>query len=253
MRPFGRFFWVALALAFFGYLYLRYSPEAASLFLAGYVLEKALSVDNMMVFVAIFASFGIKGIMQHRILYYGIAGALIFRAIFVAARTAVFGLSHWIEVVFAAIVLWTGIKMFMGSAEEGETTDYSDHWSVKLSQRVLPVIPRMVGKRFVVGAKEAQAISEKEGFSLPRRAAFYATLGLRNLYFMLAAAAKYLVYLEKAVALVLIFIAGKLASSALGIYHIDHQVSMMVVLGLILGGVFASLLFPKKDEALSES
>ena len=111
----------------------------------------------------------------------------------------------------------------------------------------------MVGKRFVVGAKEAQAISEKEGFSLPRRAAFYATLGLRNLYFMLAAAAKYLVYLEKAVALVLIFIAGKLASSALGIYHIDHQVSMMVVLGLILGGVFASLLFPKKDEALSES
>lgn len=288
-------FWVALALAFFGYLHLRYSPEAASLFLAGYVLEKALSVDNMMVFVAIFASFGIKGIMQHRILYYGIAGALIFRAIFVAAGTAVFGLSHWIEVVFAAIVLWTGIKMFMGSAEEGETTDYSDHWSVKLSQRVLPVIPRMVGKRFVVGAKEAQALSEKEGFNLPRRAAFYATpaflclicieisdiifsfdsvpaiiavtqepflvyasvifaiLGLRNLYFMLAAAAKYLVYLEKAVALVLVFIAGKLASSALGIYHIDHQISMMVVLGLILGGVFASLLFPKKDEALSES
>lgn len=81
----------------------------------------------------------------------------------------------------------------------------------------------------------------------------FAILGLRNLYFMLAAAAKYLIYLEKAVALVLVFIAGKLASSALGIYHIDHQVSMIVVLSLIIGGVLASLIFPDKETSAKES
>lgn len=288
-------FWITLALSFYGYLHFRYSPEAASLFLSGYVLEKALSIDNMMVFVAIFASFNIKGILQHRILYYGIAGALIFRAIFVAVGTAVFGLSHWIEVLFAAIVLWTGVKMFIGSANEDETEDYSEHWSVRLTRRIVPVIPRMVGKQFLVGRTQAHEIAQRDGFELPKRAGFYATpmllclmaieisdivfsfdsvpaiiavtqepflvyasvifaiLGLRNLYFMLAAAAKYLVYLEKAVALVLVFIAAKLASSALGIYHIDHQVSLVVVLALILGGVLASLIFPAKEEAVNEN
>lgn len=283
-------FWIALALSFYGYLHLRYSPEAASLFLSGYVLEKALSVDNMMVFVAIFASFNIKGILQHRILYYGIAGALIFRAIFVAAGTALFGLSYWIELVFAAIVLWTGVKMFQGTDEDDMGNDYSDHWSVRFTRRFMPVIPHLVGKQFIVGRKQADEIAAQDGVEPHKGAMFYATpmllclicieisdivfsfdsvpaiiavtkepfliyaavifaiLGLRNLYFMLAAAAKYLVHLEKAVALVLVFIAVKLAAGALDIYHIDHRVSMAVVLSLILGGVAASLLFPAKTE-----
>lgn len=282
-------FWVALALAFYLYLHLRYSPAAASMFLSGYVLEKALSVDNMMVFVAIFASFNIKGILQHRILYYGIAGALIFRAIFVAAGTALFGLSQWIELAFAAIVLWTGLKMFKGTDEGEDTEDFSDHWSVRWTRRIMPVIPRMVGNRFFVGKAEAEGVAERDGFTLPRKAAFYATpmflclicieisdvifsfdsvpaiiavtkepfliyaavifaiLGLRNLYFMLAAAARYLVHLEKAVALVLVFIAVKLGLGALDVYHVDHEVSMLVVLALILGGVAASLLFPARE------
>lgn len=288
-------FWVALALSFYGYIHLRFSPEAASLFLAGYVLEKALSIDNMMVFVAIFASFGIKGILQHRILYYGIAGALIFRALFIAAGTALFGLSHWIELLFAAIVLWTGVKMFKGSGDGETNEDFSDHWSVRMTRRVLPVIPRIVGKRFLVKHALASEVAEREGFELPKTAGFYATplllcliaieisdiifsfdsvpaiiaitkepflvysavifaiLGLRNLYFMLAAAAKYLVYLEKAVALVLVFIAAKLAGSALGIYHIDHQVSLLVVLGVLTLGVIASLIFPGKKEQAKET
>jgi len=284
-------FWILLAVSFFFYLKFRYSPEAASLFLSGYVLEKALSVDNMMVFVAVFASFGIKGIAQHRILYYGIAGALIFRALFVAIGTSLFGLSTWIELLFAAIVLWTGIKMLKGSGDGDVDADYSQHWSVRMVRRFIPVIPRLVGKRFVVGREEAHTIADAEGVQLTRRnASFYATpmllclfcieitdiifsfdsvpaiiavtqepfliysavifaiLGLRNLYFMLAAAAKYLVHLEKAVALVLVFIAAKLGGSALGFYHIDHQVSMVVVLSLIAGGVLASLIFPEKAE-----
>lgn len=107
----------------------------------------------------------------HRILYFKIAGALIFRAIFVASGTAVFGLSHWIVVLFAAIVLMTDIKMFMGSADGNDTTDYSDHWSVKLTRRVLPVIPRMVGKRVFLRSKDAHEFAEHKGFELPKRAA----------------------------------------------------------------------------------
>jgi len=278
-------------LAFFFYLKFRYSPEAASLFLSGYVLEKALSVDNMMVFVAVFASFGIKGIAQHRILYYGIAGALLFRALFVAVGTSLFGMSSWIELLFAAVVLWTGFKMLKGSGGDDVDEDYSQHWSVRLVQRFIPVLPRLVGKRFVVGREDAHKIADHDGLQLTRRnAAYYATpmllclfcieivdiifsfdsvpaiiaitqepfliysavifavLGLRNLYFMLAAAAKYLVHLEKAVALVLVFIAAKLGGSALGLYHVPHQVSMAVVLSLIACGVLASLVFPEKAE-----
>lgn len=283
-------FWILLALAFYGYLHVRFTPEAASLFLSGYVLEKALSIDNMMVFVAIFASFGIKGILQHRILYYGIAGALLFRAIFVAAGTALFGLSHWIELLFAAIVLWTGIKMFSGVSDEDVEEDYSNHWSVKLTRRFIPVMPRIIGKNFLVGHDKAKEVADEHGLQIPHKAKFYATplflclicieisdiifsfdsvpaiiavtkepflvysavifaiLGLRNLYFMLAAAAKYLIHLEKAVALVLIFIAIKLGSSAFGFFHIHHEVSLIVVLSLILGGVFASLIFPDKGQ-----
>ncbi|WP_304526944.1 TerC/Alx family metal homeostasis membrane protein [Halomonas sp. I5-271120] len=280
-------FWIVLAMAFFAYLHQRFSPEAASLFLSGYVLEKALSIDNMMVFVAIFSSFGIKGIAQHRILYYGIAGALIFRAIFVALGTSVFGLSVWVELIFAAIVLWTGVKMLKGNDDGEVDEDYSDHWSVKFMRKLMPVIPRIVGKRFIVKGDEARSIADKEGIELTRRnASIYATpmllcllcvevsdiifsfdsvpaiiavtkepflvysavifaiLGLRNLYFMLAAAAQYLVHLEKAVAVVLLFIAVKLAGNALGLFHIDHRVSLVVVLGLIASGVAASLLFP---------
>lgn len=107
-------FWICLSIAFFFYLKIHHGDEFADLFLAGYILEKSLSVDNLMVFVAIFASFGIKGALQHRILYFGILGAVIFRMIFIAFGTSLFGLSTWIEFVFAAIVAWTGWKMLAG-------------------------------------------------------------------------------------------------------------------------------------------
>lgn len=74
----------------------------------------------------------------------GIIGALLFRAVFAAAGTWIFGISHWAEAVFAAIELWTGIKMFMVSEAGKEPKDYSDHWSVRLTSRIMPVIPRMV-------------------------------------------------------------------------------------------------------------
>lgn len=289
-------FWVALAVGFYFYLKYRYGAEYASLFMAGYALEKSLSIDNLMVFIAIFASFGIKGIMQHRILYYGIIGALLFRAIFVGVGTSVFGIASWVELIFAAIVIWSAWAMLKGS-DDDDIEDFSDHWSVRFVKRFMPVFPRMYGQRFIVTDAEVREEEAKDStihvaarglryvtpaflclicievsdiiFSfdsvpaiiavtqeplLVYAAVIFAILGLRNLYFLLAVAARYLCHLEKAVAAILVFIGIKLGASAIektwGIetFHVSHNVSLYVVLGFIAAGIVASLIWPEKDK-----
>jgi len=291
-------FWVILALGFYGYLRARYGTEYASLFLAGYVLEKSLSVDNLMVFMAIFASFAIKGPLQHRILYFGILGAIIFRMIFIGLGTGVFALSTWVEFVFAAIVAWTGFKMLMGFGDNEEIVDYSNHGSVRLTRKILPIYPRLDQNHFLVShARYARHKRQDASLTVTRKAAFYATpmllclvcvevsdiifsfdsvpaviavtrepllvytsvifaiLGLRSLYFVLVVAAKYLCHLEKAVAVLLFFIAGKLAMQASNKqfdwpgFHIDPNTSLVIILSVLALGVVASLAFPEKEMA----
>lgn len=290
-------FWIALAIAFFFYLKIHHGSEFADLFLAGYILEKSLSVDNLMVFVAIFASFGIKGALQHRILYFGILGAVVFRMLFIAFGTSLFGLSTWIEFVFAAIVAWTGWKMLAGVGEDEEIEDYSDHWSVRLTQKLVPIFPRLHGHHFTVSHGHVQTVVQQDSsVTVAREAMVYATpmllclvcievsdiifafdsvpaviavtrepllvysavifaiLGLRSLYFVLAAAQKYLVHLDKAVAALLFFIAFKLALQAANHifqwpgWEISANLSLMIILGTLAVGVITSLLWPGKDE-----
>ncbi len=290
-------FWIGLSIAFYFYLKAHHGSEFADLFLAGYVLEKSLSVDNLMVFVAIFASFGIKGALQHRILYFGILGAVVFRMLFIAFGTGLFGLSTWIEFVFAAIVAWTGYKMLAGVGGDDEIEDYSDHWSVRLTQKLVPIFPRLHGDHFVVDHGHVKTVVEQDSnVSVSREAVVYATpmllclvcievsdiifafdsvpaviavtrepllvysavifaiLGLRSLYFVLAAAQKYLVHLDKAVAALLFFVAFKLALNASNhLFHwpgfeISSNLSLMIILGTLGVGVIASLLLPEKEE-----
>lgn len=294
-------FWIFLAIAFFFYLKVHHGDEFADLFLAGYILEKSLSVDNLMVFVAIFASFGIKGALQHRVLYFGILGAVVFRMLFIAFGTTLFGLSTWIEFVFAAIVAWTGWKMLSGIGEDKDIEDYSDHWSVRLTQKLVPIFPRLHGHHFVVSHGHVKTVVEQDSsLTVSREATVYATpmllclvcievsdiifafdsvpaiiaitrepflvysavifaiLGLRSLYFVLAAAQKYLVHLDKAVAALLFFIAFKLALQASNHlfgwpgFSISANLSLMIILGTLAVGVIASLLFPGKEEVEEE-
>ena len=294
-------FWIFLSIAFFFYLKIHHSDEYADLFLAGYILEKSLSVDNLMVFVAIFASFGIKGALQHRILYFGILGAVIFRMLFIAFGTGLFGLSTWIEFVFAAIVAWTGWKMLSGVGDNDEIEDYSDHWSVRLTQKLVPIFPRLHGHHFVVSHGHVKTVVEQDpSVSISREAMVYATpmllclvcievsdiifafdsvpaviavtrepllvysavifaiLGLRSLYFVLAAAQQYLVHLDKAVAALLFFIAFKLALQASNHlfqwpgWEISANLSLMIILGTLAVGVLVSLMFPEKAETVEE-
>ncbi|HJW29874.1 MAG TPA: TerC/Alx family metal homeostasis membrane protein, partial [Saprospiraceae bacterium] len=168
-------FWVVLALIFYFYLRQRFGAEYASLFLSGYILERSLSIDNLMVFMAIFASFGIKGALQHRVLYLGIVGAVVFRLLFVAFGTGLLGLSTWMEFLFAAIVLWTGIQMLQ-SGDNEEIEDYSEHWSVRLTKRLLPIFPRLYRSRFLLKQQEYETLQRQgETLSPSWQAPYYAT------------------------------------------------------------------------------
>ncbi|MDQ2695798.1 MAG: TerC/Alx family metal homeostasis membrane protein [Pseudomonadota bacterium] len=169
-------FWVGLALAFYGYLWLRFSKHWADLYLQGYVLEKSLSIDNLMVFMAIFSSFGIKGILQHRILYWGIIGALVFRAVFVVIGTSLFFASVWVGFLFAAVVAWSGWKMLTASGGDKEITDYSEHWSVKMTEKMMPIFPRLHLERFFITRKVAQDLMDADpSLKVSRMSAFMAT------------------------------------------------------------------------------
>ncbi|WP_295387947.1 TerC/Alx family metal homeostasis membrane protein [uncultured Thiodictyon sp.] len=291
-------FWIGLALAFYGYLWVGYNKEWADLYLTGYVLEKTLSVDNLMVFIAIFSSFAISGGLQHRILYWGILGALIFRAIFVLAGTSLFLASAWVGFLFAAVVAWSAWKMMTAREEEEEIADYTDHWSVRIAKRVLPIFPRMHAGRFFITRKVAEELLDGDStlqlhgrtwasfFATPAflcllaietsdimfafdsvpaviavtqepllvyAAMIFAILGLRSLYFVLAALTRYLVHLEKAVIVLLYFIAAKLAlqswNHTIGDTGIDigAGLSLGIVLGILALGVIASLVFPERE------
>lgn len=246
-------FWILLALGFYGYLWARASKEWADLYLAGYALEKSLSVDNLMVFMAIFASFGIKGQLQRRILYWGILGALVFRAVFVVIGTGLFLASPWIGFVFAAIVGWSAIKMLGNKDDEAydEREDYADHWSIRLTGKLMPIYTKLHLDRFFL--KHAEIVENGFSHAVTRKGSVYATpaflclmanetsdiafsfdsvpavisvteqpilvyaamifaiLGLRSLYFVLEALTRYLVHLEAAVIVLLFFVAGKMA------------------------------------------
>lgn len=289
-------FWVSLAVGFYVYLWVRFDKHWADLYLAGVALEKSLSVDNLMVFMAIFASFSIKGHLQHRILYWGILGALVFRALFVAAGSSLFLLAPWVGFVFAAIVAWSAWKMMNSGEKEEEIVDYSHHWSVRMTEKIMPVFPRLHGELFFLGHKTVADLKASDpSIVTPKGAGLYATpaflclmavetsdimfafdsvpaviavtqepllvyaamifaiLGLRSLYFVLAALTQYLVHLGKAVISLLYFIAFKLALQSgehvfgWDFLHISPSASLFIVLGVLAAGIAASFIWPEKE------
>lgn len=296
-------FWIALSLGFYGWVYMRHGAQPASLFLTGYVLEKTLSVDNLMVFIAVFQYFGIRSGLQHRILYYGILGAIAFRALFVSVGASFLLVAGpWAELVFGAFLVYAAWGM-LGSDDADEDDDASEQqnkplirflmWAFK---GVTPLFPHLVGDRFFVSRAEVEPVAREQGVQLQTgvrwfmtpafacllviegsdvlfsfdsvpaviavtkepllvyTAMIFAVLGLRSLYFILAALTKYLVHLEKAVIAVLFFIAFKMFYAA--IQHLLHwqapfeitpSVSLSVVLGMLGAGVVASFMWPAAE------
>lgn len=147
-------FWIAIALGFALFLYLHHGSEAASLFITGYVLEKALSVDNLFVIMALFSWFTIPNNYRHRILYWGVIGAIIFRAIFVIIGTELLSLGPWMELLFSVIVAFTGIMMLKNREDENEIKDYSQHIAYRIAKCIFPTYPKIVGNHFLLSQKQ---------------------------------------------------------------------------------------------------
>lgn len=155
-------FWVVISFVYAGFLAVHHSTEVASLFLSGYVLEKVLSVDNLFVFSAIFAWFQIPNKLRHRVLYWGVIGAIIFRLIFVvigAGLLKAFG--SYAELVFALLVGYAAVMMLKGG-DDDEEVDYENHLANRFVHKIYPVVPRLFGHAFVVKREEVEAVNQHE-------------------------------------------------------------------------------------------
>ena len=233
--------WIGVSLVFCAGIYFLYpvdSHEKAMEFLAGYLIEKSLSMDNLFVFLMLFSFFGIDRKYQHEVLFWGIFGALVLRSIFIFAGAAMVEQFEWVLGLFGLFLLYTGGKMFTHSDEQ--QGDPSKNVIVKLFKRFFPVTDKMRGEKFFVAERKgwkarrvatplfitllviettdvAFAVDSIPAvFSVSRdpfivlTSNIFAILGLRALYFALAAVAKYFTYLKYGLGIILIFVGIKM-------------------------------------------
>lgn len=260
--------WVALAMAFAAGLYLLSSRHVALTFLTGYVVEEALSADNIFVMVLIFEYFRVPKVCQHRVLFYGILGALVMRGLFIAAGAALIARFHWILYVFGAMLVVTGVRMGLKSDEE---FDGEQNRIVRAARRLLPFSKDFHGKHFFVveaGRKLAtplllvlilveltdlvfaiDSIPAIFGVTTDPFIVFtsniFAVLGLRSLYFLLAAVVERFHLLKYGLALILSFVGFKMLAERY--IEIDIVVSLSIIIGLLALSITASLIWPRRE------
>jgi tellurite resistance protein TerC len=248
--------WIALALGFNAGIWIAFGAKPGMEFLTGYVIEKALSVDNIFVFLVLFSYFAVPSAYQHRVLFYGILGALVMRAVFILLGAALLEAFHWTIYVFGAILLVTAVKLLV---HRGEEVHPERNPVVRLFKRFVPMIAEYRGASFFVreGSRwvatplllvlvtvEATdlvfAVDSIPAIFAVTRDPFivytsniFAILGLRALFFLLAGAIGRLYYLKTGLAAVLAFVGVKMLVSE--IYPIPVAVSLSVIV-LILGG-----------------
>ncbi len=272
-------FYIMLGLAFGGFVWLQSGQQAGIEYLTGFVVEKSLAMDNIFVIAMIFGYFAIPRHYQHRVLLYGILGVIVLRGIMIGAGAAVVENYGWVLYLFAAFLVFTGIKMLFSSEE---AYDVANNPLLKLLRRRLPVTDRLHGDRFLV-----RQADEKTGrvrtFVTPLLLALvlvefadlvfavdsipaifaittdpfivytsniFAILGLRALYFALSALIHRFAYLKYALATVLIFIGSKIfVADMLGLAKIPPMISLAVTVAILAAGIVGSLWATRNDDA----
>lgn len=257
--------WIGLALLFNFWIFSSFGTERGLEFLTGYLIEKALSVDNIFVFLVLFAYFKVPSSLQHRVLFWGILGALVMRGVFIGAGSALIQSFHWILYLFGVLLVFTGIKMLLAGNEEAEP---HKNPLFRLFKKFIPSVPEYRGARFTVvegGKRYATplmlvlvAVEASDLMfavdSIPAVFAvtldpfivytsnIFAILGLRSLFFLLSGAMMKLRYLKAGLSMVLCFIGVKML--VVGVYKVPIGLSLGVVAAIIFGAVAASLLRP---------
>ncbi len=254
--------WVTLALCFNAFVYWRFGVTAAEEFISGYAIEKALSVDNLFVMYAVFTAFAIPALHQHRVLFWGILGAVVMRTIMVFAGVALLSKFHWLIFVFGGFLIATGIKMLL---RKDEPIHPENSRVLRAIRKLLPVTNELQGGKMFVRVGTALsatplflALVVIEGsdavFTVDSIFAIFAVttdpfivltsnvfaiLGLRSLYFVLAGAAERFKYVQPGLALVLVFVGVKMAIADW--VKIPVLLSLGVIVLLVGGSIVASL------------
>lgn len=260
--------WVLLALAFNAGIWIWFGQQPALEFFTGYVVEKSLSIDNLFVFLLIFGYFAVPAAYQHRVLFWGIIGALAMRAVFIAAGTVLLERFHWMIYLFGGLLVVTGVRMLWS----GREMDPESNPAVRLFRRLVPVTPGYRGKSFfvrengkwlatpllvVLVSVEASDLlfavdSIPAIFAITRdpflvfTSNIFALLGLRSLYFLLAGIMARFAYLKYGLGILLVFVGAKMLLA--DTYKVPITVSISAIAVLLGGTILLSCLRGHKSE-----
>ncbi|MBX3157199.1 MAG: TerC/Alx family metal homeostasis membrane protein [Deltaproteobacteria bacterium] len=283
--------WMTLGLSFSGVVYLIYenawlgahmaqpttSPgmDAAVTYVSAYLLEQALSVDNIFVIGLLFHSFRVPTKYQHRVLFWGILGAIVFRLIMLGGGAYLATKFSWIFYVFGGYLMWQGIKLGRGGDEDGE--DHDKSLAVRALRRVVRIVDGDYGGKFLITIDGKRALttvavclvvieltdvvfaldsipavlSVSQDTFIMVTSNIFAILGLRSLYFVLAGAMDKFRYLKLALAALLVVIGAKMIAHEH--VQVSHVVSLGVIAGILAAGVLASIVASRKEEAAASS
>jgi tellurite resistance protein TerC len=267
--------WISLSLGFAGVVYWQMGGQAALEFVTGYLIECSLSIDNIFVILLIFSYFRIPDKYQHRVLFWGILGALVMRGAMIAAGAFLIARFHWIIYVFGAFLVFTGIRMAMHDDSDIEP---EANPILRLVRRLLPITHDYRGQHFFVKEPPMPgmpatlmatplfvvlilvettdlifAVDSIPAIFAVTRDPFLvytsnvcAILGLRSLYFLLAGFIHKFHYLKLGLAVVLTFVGVKMLLGA--VYHIPILISLAVIAGVLVSAVVGSIMFPKRGD-----
>lgn len=255
--------WVSIGIAFGAWVWWAHGAEFGQQYFAGYLIEKSLAVDNVFVWAIIFTFFAVPREFQHRVLFFGVLGALVFRGLFIAGGSVLIASFGWILYLFAAFLLWTGIRMIR---QRNEHIDPSTSRALRLFRRYVPMADAYHGQRFLVrraGVLMATpllavlvlvevtdivfavdsipaifAVTDEPFLVFTANA--FAILGLRAMYFLLADLIHRFVYLKVGLALVLVWVGVKMLLKV-DVYYVPTTVSLAVITLLIGGSIVLSL------------
>jgi len=271
-------FYIAVGIAFGGWIWYQSGEQLALEYLTGFVVEKSLAMDNIFIIAMIFSYFAIPRQYQHRVLLYGILGVIIMRGIMIAGGAAIVENFHWVLYLFAAFLVITGIRMLF--AGDHDASQLENNKVLKFLRRKLPVTDRLHGENFIVRQPDPNTGKMKTWItplflalimveladlvfavdSIPAIFAIttdpyivytsniFAILGLRALYFALAALIHRFAYLKYALAAVLVFVGSKIfVADMLGLAKIPPSVSLGVTVTILAAGIIGSLWATRKE------
>lgn len=276
--------WIALAMGFAALLYFHAEwvhgvpmstaekHEIASQFLAGYFLEESLSIDNIFVMIMIFVSFGIKKEYYHRVLFWGIFGAIVLRFIFIFALGALVTKFSWLLAVFGVVLLYSGVKMFRDKGDE--QIDTANHPVVRFASKHFPVTKESHGHDFFHAGKLTPLFivllviefsdiifavdSIPAVFSVTTdpvivyTSNIFAIMGLRSLFFLLSDVADRFWMLHYGLGVLLCFIGVKMVGGEFFVWHISTGISLAVILGILVVSVLLSMMIKKPGVKIND-